>query len=475
MADNLSTSLAEVSFDVESGAIESCWVAGEDGSQYRGRTMDEFLQSESFKGLSDQPRSQIQEALLAHDLPKTAEGSGAGRPLTVKLVNPEAIDRKYSFVVRWVGGGRKTGLLSVTDVTAERLAEGFFDHLGSSVLLLVGIVDAASGYCTVCEPGDLRDSLAHWYDKPYAERVDEILDGAPEGEKGDLRRDASLDKVRSRLDGSGSYSLCFGCRDAKGLSYRQMRWSYLDRDDETLAMTVADVTELYSQLERARYREEHDPLTRAFNRRGGTRRAVEEYKRVLDGAVCSMVMFDINKFKEFNDTYGHEVGDKVLTQFCDCMEERGVNGGDYVLFRYGGDEFSMLVPGAGSDDASRSRLEGDILGAAENLTAYVGGDGGKKEIKVHLSAGIDWLSADDLEGIEDLGELEGIEDVEDIGDIEDDEKTEGAADNKPLLAVKKAIRAAKDRADKKLYRAKELTEEAKRRGGSDCSRVVSEL
>lgn len=438
MADNLSTSFAEVFFDVDTGTIKSCWVAGKDGSQYVGHSMDEFLRAKFFEGLSEQSRSLIEEALS----PQGAGDAGVSLTLTKKLVDPKAIDKKLSFAVGWEGERQETGILSVTDVTAELLAEGFYDQLASAELLLVGIVDAAKvddaeGRCTVCEPGDLREGLARKDDERYAVRLEEIIKDAVEEKKDELRQKASLKKVCSQLDESSPYSLYFECKGKGGPSYRQIRWSYLDREDKTLAMTVTDVTELYSELMEARDEAEHDFRTGAFNGRGGERRAVEEYRRVLDDddAECSVIMFDIDNFKEFNDGFGHEMGDDVLKKFHSIMKEADV--GEHILYRYGGDEFAMLVPGVGRDAAEG--LKKSILDAAKKL--FVETDAGDR-IDIYISAGIDWFKAEDIE------RTEGSDDPD---------------DGTPLGAVKKAIK----RADTKLYEVKKVKHPEEFKDASD--------
>lgn len=73
--------------------------------------------------------------------------------------------------------------------------------------------------------------------------------------------------------------------------------------------------------------------------------ALDEYLQRLSGryAIC---MIDIDHFKDFNDTYGHDAGDKVLKQVADTIqtETRGRS------FRFGGEEFTVVYPGEGVED-----------------------------------------------------------------------------------------------------------------------------
>jgi diguanylate cyclase len=86
-----------------------------------------------------------------------------------------------------------------------------------------------------------------------------------------------------------------------------------------------------------------DPLTGLFNRRALSKRIEElhnDFKR--DRSIFSVMMIDINLFKQFNDHYGHIVGDEAL-QIVSATLEENTKGKDF-LGRYGGDEFILLLP-----------------------------------------------------------------------------------------------------------------------------------
>jgi diguanylate cyclase (GGDEF)-like protein len=94
-----------------------------------------------------------------------------------------------------------------------------------------------------------------------------------------------------------------------------------------------------------------DDLTRILNRRFGIRRLQEEFSRsVRTGVPVSVVMLDVDHFKRFNDTHGHDAGDAVLRMVATTVE-KNVRAGD-VTCRYGGEEFIVTEPGAGVGEAS---------------------------------------------------------------------------------------------------------------------------
>ncbi|WHH57008.1 GGDEF domain-containing protein [Petroclostridium sp. X23] len=97
------------------------------------------------------------------------------------------------------------------------------------------------------------------------------------------------------------------------------------------------------------------------------------------GKNISFIMLDIDYFKKINDTYGHVAGDIVLKEFAsmlkECMRDIGIVG------RYGGEEFSIVMPEADSKDVIevcetiRQKIEGNIFNAAGtiiNATTSIG-------------------------------------------------------------------------------------------------------
>jgi diguanylate cyclase (GGDEF)-like protein len=93
-----------------------------------------------------------------------------------------------------------------------------------------------------------------------------------------------------------------------------------------------------------------DDLTGIFNRRHLFELAAREFNRAQRfNRPLSVIMFDLDYFKRVNDTYGHSVGDQVLKVVAErCRANiRDVD----VLGRYGGEEFTIILPEAGLDEA----------------------------------------------------------------------------------------------------------------------------
>ena len=94
-----------------------------------------------------------------------------------------------------------------------------------------------------------------------------------------------------------------------------------------------------------------DDLTNILNRRFGMRRLKEEYSRATrHGVPISAVMIDIDHFKDFNDTFGHNAGDAVLKMVASTLQNN-LRAEDMVC-RYGGEEFLIGIAGAGMNDSA---------------------------------------------------------------------------------------------------------------------------
>jgi diguanylate cyclase (GGDEF)-like protein len=95
-----------------------------------------------------------------------------------------------------------------------------------------------------------------------------------------------------------------------------------------------------------------DPLTGLFNRRFMQESLDRELHRARRKNRSLAVLFlDIDHFKRFNDTYGHEAGDFVLRSFADLFRRHFRN--DDVICRYGGEEFAVILPESSSADAAK--------------------------------------------------------------------------------------------------------------------------
>ena len=93
-----------------------------------------------------------------------------------------------------------------------------------------------------------------------------------------------------------------------------------------------------------------DPLTGLYNRRAGEQRMEAEIARCSrKGDALTVLLLDLDKFKQINDTLGHAAGDLVLKEFGAALQ-KAIRGSD-IAVRTGGDEFLVVLPECRADQA----------------------------------------------------------------------------------------------------------------------------
>ncbi|MGH9187861.1 MAG: putative bifunctional diguanylate cyclase/phosphodiesterase [Acidimicrobiales bacterium] len=112
--------------------------------------------------------------------------------------------------------------------------------------------------------------------------------------------------------------------------------------DESVGLSIRDVTDVYRSADALRYQATHDPLTGLPNRTllaDRLQQAVAHARRG-NGRVA-LLMMDLDQFKEINDTLGHDHGDRLLAAVADRLGDQ-LRESDTVA-RLGGDEFAILL------------------------------------------------------------------------------------------------------------------------------------
>jgi diguanylate cyclase (GGDEF)-like protein/PAS domain S-box-containing protein len=126
-----------------------------------------------------------------------------------------------------------------------------------------------------------------------------------------------------------------------------------DTDGEvTSVVCVArDITDSRRREDALRVVALHDSLTGLPNRGSFDTRFDQEWRRaVRDGSELSVVLIDIDHFKQFNDSYGHQAGDSCLERVASALSNPFKRPSDFVA-RYGGEEFVAVLPGTDSAGA----------------------------------------------------------------------------------------------------------------------------
>ena len=137
-----------------------------------------------------------------------------------------------------------------------------------------------------------------------------------------------------------------------------------------------------------------DSLTGAANRRRFNEFIAEAFERVTaETAPVSLLFFDADHFKRFNDTYGHQTGDRVLVELSTTLQ--ALVDQDSLVARYGGEEFAVVVPGRDRVDAAR--LAEKMRAEVENMP--VASDEGEP-LTVTVSIGVSTYDGHVFERVE---------------------------------------------------------------------------
>ena len=156
-----------------------------------------------------------------------------------------------------------------------------------------------------------------------------------------------------------------------------MRRAVIDGSDRRVMVLIRDITERKAAQERMEYLARHDALTLLPNRRLFNDRLEQETHRAArDGAPLTLMLIDLDHFKEVNDTLGHDAGDQLLIEAAAriraCVRETD------TVARLGGDEFTVILAGVDAHGRAGSVAQEmvDVLAQPfliEHATAHVAG------------------------------------------------------------------------------------------------------
>jgi diguanylate cyclase (GGDEF)-like protein len=174
--------------------------------------------------------------------------------------------------------------------------------------------------------------------------------------------------------------------ETTGLLMLESRGTGISEETQRLAVLVAERIGLaLSNLqlhEKLRNQAIRDPLTAMYNRRYFEETAARELLRAGEsGASVGVIMIDVDHFKRFNDSYGHEAGDAVLQRVGQVLQSN--TRVEDVICRYGGEEFVMLLPGL-ADDVIVARAQ-ELREAIRDLNVRFHGE---TLAKITISCGV---------------------------------------------------------------------------------------
>ncbi len=164
--------------------------------------------------------------------------------------------------------------------------------------------------------------------------------------------------------------------------------STVESSHQELLETRQSLNAMQEELAETRQMLNEDALTGALNRRGldaTLSREIARAQRV--NARLSLAMLDLDHFKKINDDFGHAAGDQMLMHFTSLL--RSVMRKSDALVRYGGEEFTLILP---DTDARGAHF---VLGRLQQVMARTPLNYEGKQINTTFSAGVATLKPDE--------------------------------------------------------------------------------
>ncbi len=239
--------------------------------------------------------------------------------------------------------------------------------------------------------GKMLDSLS---DKEYENAIDIIKNNiSSEAERGAFEFFIETSRLMREFEAGRYYQTIHYTLKGKKENHRLKISMLLVKDEATghlLAFTIINqVDEIFRWIERIRKQAQIDPLTDVLNR-SAYREDVARYLAVMsEDSLGAVVEIDADYFKDINDKYGHEVGDKALIALAQRLQEVFYKKKDSV-YRVGGDEFVVLVLDTYHDG---------VIEALERLVSKpIEFDCGDGVTDITVSAGCTFFKAGTTEG-----------------------------------------------------------------------------
>ncbi|SFM90486.1 GGDEF domain-containing protein [Thermodesulforhabdus norvegica] len=162
----------------------------------------------------------------------------------------------------------------------------------------------------------------------------------------------------------------------------------MKRLQKDLANIHREIHQIQSQKELLEREALTDPLTGVMNRRAYEKRIQEEWERYKRyGHIFSILVIDVDRFKDINDRYGHIAGDLILKELTRRVANH-LRRSD-MIFRYGGEEFVVILPGT---DINGAKEVGEKIRKMVEATKFVYKG---SPIAVSLSVGVSQVKEDD--------------------------------------------------------------------------------
>jgi diguanylate cyclase (GGDEF)-like protein/PAS domain S-box-containing protein len=175
----------------------------------------------------------------------------------------------------------------------------------------------------------------------------------------------------------------------RDITERRKNEKLLKEANEQLRIHLEKIEQLHAELREQAIR---DPLTGLYNRRYMQEIFKREFSRsARERSPLSLIMLDMDGLKEFNDTYGHHVGDQSIKTLATRI--RSMIRAEDIICRYGGDEFTIIMSKTTAEDAfkrvaewRKSLSEDEPLPIGESITAPIKFTAGIASFPLHSNS-----------------------------------------------------------------------------------------
>lgn len=326
----------------------------------------------------------------------------------------DARDLDASVAVLWIKGNDRMCAVVVSNPVTELMRRRKVPPLPRNYELFYEAVIGSNA--------KLSSELAALGLQPMQVQLDALFDKY----MGELRRNRQIDKAHDNLSAELAALLSLLGREKDelenhGTSLTDLRKTLAANDDKSLGQIVQAIADIKTVTEKTlaangnvmaeaenksaslqemrRKLNEYkrlayiDSLTGLFNRRAFDDRMASAFAKYRKLGGCALILADIDHFKRFNDTYGHPVGDRVLTAVGQSLAKFA--GRNIFVARPGGEEFALIAENMSAEEAGR--LAELVRQEVASINFEI--KGGGKIDPVTISLGVS-MADDALDGVE---------------------------------------------------------------------------
>ncbi len=209
----------------------------------------------------------------------------------------------------------------------------------------------------------------------------------------------SLETIKNKLRDNPEYVSSYRVMDKGEVHYYQFTYILINANipgSDILAgfKNVDDIVASAKERQNLEILASTDIMTGILNRGSGEQKVIEAMANNQAGMLC---ILDVDNFKDINDDYGHNVGDKVIRGIADSLKH--VFRDEDIIFRLGGDEYALYVMNLNDEEAGREMMDRFFKEIAGMDIPELGDN------RICVSAGAVFFKDGDKRSFEDLYKL----------------------------------------------------------------------